>query len=112
MAVDLTAQSVPSSGQATLTNPNVAYEIKLPRAADLVVLEFVTNDGLVAYSGTDGSALTGGHDQIADQSAEWSVQKKFASKHPILPTPKLYVQTATGGTVLRWSLARIGGGMV
>lgn len=107
MAVDLTDRTPDTADvEITLDTNDVAFELKLPRWANKIILQPATNDIRVAYSGTDGAALVAGVLHQADFTVEYSIVKRRRQAHPILPTPVLYLQTAAQSTTVNCELVR------
>lgn len=107
MAVDLTDRTPATAAFTTTLNANaVAFELRLPRWANKIILQPDTDDIRVSYSGVDGAALVAGTLHAGDFSVEYDIVKDRQQAHPILPTPVLYLQTAAQPTVVNGQLVR------
>ena len=103
MAVtDLTATSLPVTGSVTLTNANVAYEVQLPARARSIMLEARTNDAQWSFTGTDGVDL-GDDAMTLPSDTTVDIDLRRSSSNP--GEQSVYLQTATAGTVVAYSMA-------
>ncbi len=103
MPVDLTAQSHNYTVEVVLTNANVAYEVQLHRAISSYQVQPITNACQWAETGTEGASL--GVNAQAIAAAAW-IEQAVERRHERTWTPKFYLQTAVGGSVVKLTLKR------
>jgi hypothetical protein len=95
MATDYTGEALPVTKSVTLTNADEAYEIRFPRKAGRVLVQFITNAGEVAYDGDEGTSLGDeSHPVAADALESFELFRPHSTVH----YPTLYLETGTGGT--------------
>lgn len=98
---DFSALAVPSTSSVSLASTGSAVKLIFPRTCGVATLQFITNAGQVAYSGTEGSTLGNDeHDQAAGAIVDWPLPRPSVSTD----LPELYVEVDTAPTVLRVSL--------
>lgn len=86
-----------------LTLPSTANnlrEVQIPKLTKTVTVQFITNDGKIAFDGTDDTAI--GTDYVsvaADQLMEIQFSTLGMTRHRN-SDPSIYATSATGSTVL------------
>lgn len=94
----VTLATLGTSKRITLSaTPNVATEVNMPAFANVVEVQFITNDGKVAESGTDNAAL--GSDFTTLQS-DTLYRIELLPKAGVTTAQKRYLASATGSTVV------------
>lgn len=66
ISFDLSTRHLPFSVACALATKDIAYSIALPRGVTRFLLEFEGTTGKYAFTGTEGSALSGRHSVATD----------------------------------------------
>jgi hypothetical protein len=97
MAQTLDGSAFPQVVRFTLGGSNVATQVVIPPSARTATVRFETNDGKLAFTGTDGGAVAAAHIICAgDTTNEFSLLDGI---HTSSGVTSFFVASATGSTL-------------
>ena len=97
MASTLAGAAFPEAGRITLGGSNVQTQLNIPHTASALAVRFMTNDGMVAFTGSDGGTLGSAYISLdGDSWAEISLSDGINSSKGVTAG---YLSSATGSTV-------------
>ena len=96
MATDLSTQTVPFAYRITLGDADDLTEVTLPGVAYKLSIQFVSNAGKIAFTGTDGSAIGSHYASVAADSWAELAWRGGATA----PQSVIYLASGTGSTVV------------
>ena len=98
MASTLAGAAFPAAVRITLGGSNVQTQLNIPHTASALSVRFMTNDGMVAFTGSDGGTLGSAYISLdGDSWAEISLSDGINSSKGVTA---VYLSSATGSTVV------------
>ena len=98
MASTLAGSAFPEAVRITLGGSNVQTQLNIPHTASKLSVRFMTNDGHVAFAGSDGGTLGAAYVSIeGDSWAEISLADGINESKGVTA---VYLSSATGATVV------------
>ena len=98
MASTLSGSAFPECVRVTLGGSNVLTQLNVPATASTLSVRFMSNDGMVSFSGTDGGSLGAAYVTLdADSWAEISLADGINTSKGV---GAVYLSSATGSTVV------------
>lgn len=98
MASTLAGSAFPEAVRITLGGSNVLTKLNIPHTASKLSVRFMTNDGMVAFTGSDGGSLGSAYISLdGDSWAEISLSDGINSSKGVTA---VYLSSATGSTIV------------
>ena len=98
MASTFAGAAFPEAVRITLGGSNVQTQLNIPHTASALSVRFMTNDGMVAFTGSDGGTLGSAYISLdGDSWAEISLSDGINSSKGVTA---VYLSSATGSTVV------------